>query len=76
MSAKEVIENRIREIENAIQQSLANHSALVGHLDEAKFLLESILKLEAEGQAANAPTISPVVPGEIVEGADLGKSQS
>jgi hypothetical protein len=76
MSDKEVIEERVKKIEEAVQQSAANHSTLLGHLAEAKFLLESILKLETEGKAANEATISPVFEGEVVEGADLGKSQS
>lgn len=79
MDAKEVIGNRIKEIENAIQNSLTNHSALIGHLDEAKFLLESIFKLEAEAKAVSSREVNPsfdVLKDVLVEDNDLGKPQS
>lgn len=36
----EQIKQRIAELEKSLQQVVANHSMLVGHLNEAKHLLE------------------------------------
>jgi len=61
--AKEAIEKRIQEIEATIQQVLANHAKLLGHLDEAKFMLQTIFKNECETAAAPAePVSSEVLP--------------
>lgn len=42
------LENRIKELTAVVEQSFANHNALVGRLAEARSLLESFLKTEAE----------------------------
>lgn len=60
--AKEAIEKRIREIEATIQQVIANHSKLLGHLDEAKFMLQTIFKEECEAAALPVEPASPEVP--------------
>lgn len=63
--AKDVITKRIAEIEAAIQNSLTNHSALVGHLDEAKFLLQTIFKAECEAKATEAVEAPAVADAEV-----------
>lgn len=49
--SKEVIEKRIIEITKAIEETSARHSMLLGHLNEAKFIVESIFKAECEAKA-------------------------
>lgn len=44
---KQQIEARIKELEAAINQSVANHNALIGQLNEAKYILEMQDKLES-----------------------------
>lgn len=36
---------RVAELQAAVDQSLANHHALLGRLGEAKFILEELMKL-------------------------------
>ncbi len=43
---KETLELRIKEIEAAITQSLANHNALLGRLMEAQHVLENVKAIE------------------------------
>jgi hypothetical protein len=38
------IQNRINELQVAINQSLANHNALIGQLNEAKYIHEMLIK--------------------------------
>jgi hypothetical protein len=47
---KEEIEKRIADISMAIEQSAANHNALLGRLGEARYVLEEMVKKETEGQ--------------------------
>ncbi len=47
---KEEIEKRIAHIQSAVEQSIANHNALLGRLEEAKHCLSL---LEEAANAAN-----------------------
>ena len=49
---KETMIQRIKDLENAIVQSAANHNALLGSLHEAKYMLEMI-----------APSTTPILEG-------------
>jgi hypothetical protein len=40
------VESRIKDLEQSISRSLANHNALLGMLEEAKFFLRSMTKVE------------------------------
>jgi septation ring formation regulator EzrA len=59
---KEILAKRVNEIQAALEQSKANYSMLLGHLEEAKFMLQSIFKEECEAKdaapAAPAPEAS------------------
>ena len=44
----EQIQNRIKELEAAINQSLANHNALIGQLNEAKYIHEMLVKADVK----------------------------
>lgn len=73
---KEVLVKRIAEIEQAIQQVVANHASLLGHLEEAKYLLQECFKAECETH----PEIKAVIDGAVaiektVESELLGKSE-
>lgn len=39
---RDILQQRILEIAKAIEQSAANHNALIGRLDEAKFCLTQL----------------------------------
>lgn len=52
--SKQIIETRVAELQAALEQSAANHNALVGSLNEAKALLAQVEK--AESEAAKAPS--------------------
>ena len=43
---KQEIEQRIIEISKSIEQSAANHNAWIGRLEEAKYMLQSIVEAE------------------------------
>ncbi len=45
---KQTLIARIEEISKAIEQSLAQHNALVGRLNEAKFIFEQMEKFEKD----------------------------
>lgn len=47
---KEEMEKRISDISMAIEQSAANHNALLGRLNEARYFLDEMLKKESEDQ--------------------------
>lgn len=66
---KGTLEKRIVEIENAIRTMVNNHATLTGHLEEAKFLLQTIFKDECE-------KILEISKSELPEGEEtqLGKS--
>lgn len=51
---KEDLENRISEIAKAAEQGLANYHALIGRLNEAKYILEEFQKGEYLKAAENA----------------------
>jgi predicted nucleic acid-binding Zn-ribbon protein len=40
----EDLEQRIKDMTKALEQSMANHNALVGRIEEAKTILESLQK--------------------------------
>lgn len=40
----EQIEERVKELEKAVEQSMANHNVLFGQLGEARYLLELLKK--------------------------------
>lgn len=42
------LRERVKLLEEGIQQSMANHNALVGRYQEAKLLLDSLEKKESE----------------------------
>ena len=44
MISKETFVQRVEDITRAVEQSMANHNALVGRLEEAKFFLSEIEK--------------------------------
>lgn len=52
--SKELIEQRIRELTAASEQSAANHNCIVGSLNEAKHILAMLVAEEVNG--ANAPS--------------------
>lgn len=63
MLIKEDLEKRVAEIQAAIDQSAANHNMLLGHVTEAKYLLDKIKaekseaeKIEAEDEAKKKET--------------------
>lgn len=58
---KEQVEKRIQEIEASIHQLVNQHTQLMGHLNEAKFLLQTIFKAECEAKAE-----SEVKEGEVI----------
>ena len=39
------LEARIKELAQAIEQSMANHNALIGRIEEAKFILSELEKV-------------------------------
>lgn len=43
---KELLEQRVKDIQAAIDQSAANHNALMGRLEEAKFILSQFKEPE------------------------------
>ena len=43
---KELLEQRVKDIQAAIDQSAANHNALMGRLEEAKFVLSQFKEPE------------------------------
>jgi prefoldin subunit 5 len=45
---KEDIKARIEALEQTIQQSQAQHNALIGRREEAKYLLETLEKMEKD----------------------------
>lgn len=49
----EVLKNRVKQLEEAVQQSVTNHHLLSGQLQEAKVILEEFLK-EEEADAKEA----------------------
>ena len=67
---KQAVIARIEEIAKAIENSLAQHNALVGRLSEAKFILEQMEKFEQDYHSKNIPNmVSDVIEvgEEIVE---------
>jgi hypothetical protein len=54
---------RITEIGTAIENSLAQHNALVGRLNEAKFILEQMEKFEQDVADKNVTGIV----GDVIE---------
>ncbi len=50
---KQAVVSRIEEIAKAIEQSLAQHNALVGRLNEAKYILEQMEKFEQDVASRN-----------------------
>ncbi len=57
LDMSEGILNRIKELEMAVEHSVGQHNALIGRLNEAKYLLEMI-----------APQTAPVIEGAIAAG--------
>jgi hypothetical protein len=57
----EQIKARITEIETAIQQLIQNHSTLMGHLSEAKNMLELAIK-EAPAIATAVSDVQAAIP--------------
>ncbi len=53
MLFKEHFEKRIAEIAKAVEESLSSHNALMGHLSEAKWMLEQFLAAELAKKAAD-----------------------
>lgn len=53
MSRDELV-GRIKALEDAIAQSIANHNALLGRVGEAKFMLESMDKQISDDLAKSA----------------------
>lgn len=51
---KQDIENRILEINQALEQSAANHNALLGRLTEAQSWLKVIFEKECEAKKGEA----------------------
>ena len=60
---KQAIIARIEEIAKAIENSLAQHNALVGRLNEAKYILEQMEKFEQDIASRNIPGII----GDVIE---------
>jgi hypothetical protein len=59
---KQAVVERISEISKAIENSLAQHNALVGRLSEAQFMLQQMEKFEQDLAAKNVVgVISDVV---------------
>jgi hypothetical protein len=54
---------RIGEITKAIENSLAQHNALVGRLSEAQYILQEMEKFEQDCAARNVPGVI----GDVVE---------
>lgn len=50
---KQAVIARIEEIAKAIENSLAQHNALVGRLNEAKYILEQMEKFEQDVKDKN-----------------------
>ncbi len=63
----EQLESRIKEIESAIQQSAANHNALLGRLLEAQYALENINAIQAEAKESAALIVNEIKLAGIVE---------
>jgi len=60
---KQALIERIEEIGKAIEQSLAQHNALVGRLNEAKYMLEQMEKFEQDVASRNVLGAA----GDIIE---------
>jgi hypothetical protein len=60
---KQAIIARIEEIGKAIEQSLAQHNALVGRLNEAQYILQSMEAFEKDLKEKNVPGIV----GDVVD---------
>jgi hypothetical protein len=54
---KQAVIARIEEIGKAIEQSLAQHNALVGRLNEAQYILQSMEAFEKDLKEKNVPGI-------------------
>ncbi len=65
---KQTVVARIEEIGKAIEQSLAQHNALVGRLNEAKYILEQMEKFEQDVASRN---VSGAVDDVIDAGVEL-----
>ena len=50
---KQAVIERIAEIGKAIENSLAQHNALVGRLNEAQYILQQMEKFEQDAHAKN-----------------------
>lgn len=47
----DILQNRMKEIQLALEQSAANHNALIGRLNEIEHLLEETKKLNDEKES-------------------------
>ena len=62
MLSKDYFEQRIASVAKAVEESLANHNALMGHLSEAKWMLEQFLAAELAKKAAEDKAAAEAVP--------------
>jgi hypothetical protein len=60
---KQAVVERVAEIGKAIENSLAQHNALVGRLNEAQYILEQMEKFEQDVASRNIPGIV----GDVIE---------
>ena len=63
---KQAVIARIEEIAKAIENSLAQHNALVGRLNEAKYILEQMEKFEQD--VAERNVLGAV--GDVINGVE------
>lgn len=53
----EMLKGRVKQLEDAVQQSVTNHNILTGQLQEAKVILEEMIKEEeVKSKEENAQT--------------------
>jgi hypothetical protein len=64
---KQAVIARIEEIAKAIENSLAQHNALVGRLNEAKYILEQMEKFEQDVKDKNISGIAGDVINVVEE---------
>jgi hypothetical protein len=64
---KQAVVARIEEIAKAIENSLAQHNALVGRLNEAKYILEQMEKFEQDVKDKNISGVARDVINVVEE---------
>jgi bisphosphoglycerate-independent phosphoglycerate mutase (AlkP superfamily) len=64
---KQAVIARIEEIAKAIENSLAQHNALVGRLNEAKYILEQMEKFEQDVKDRNISGVAGDVINVVEE---------